>query len=223
MRGSIPFSQCRGTQTQCGVAGMDRWEDTLIEATMRCLDGAFATVTSVRYQLSWYVENRDKRRMNAPEHRAPYNGEIEGVLQPVLSELGLELIRFSVAGPSRQPKLTVYVDRVGGVTLGECVEATRRLRRSLAEQFGESRRFSVGVSSPGTDRPLKTERDFRFVQGKRLLLRYRAEDDGESELRMDGELTEVRGEGVVMRQADSDEPLLIAYDRILDARIKLPY
>jgi ribosome maturation factor RimP len=185
--------------------------------------GVVATVASVWYQSSWYLENRDERPMNAREQGAPYNGELEVVLERVLSELGLELIRYNVAGPSRQPKLTVYVDRMGGVTVGECVEATRRLRRSLAEQFGDSRRFSVGVSSPGTDRPLKTERDFRFVQGKRLLVRYQAKDDREAELRMEGVLTEVSEEGVMMRQADSDEPLLIAYDRILDARIKLPY
>lgn len=161
--------------------------------------------------------------MSAHAYVSPQDVELEGVMQLVLSELGLELIRFRVGGSSRQPKLTVYVDRLGGVTVGECVEATRRLRRSLAEHYGDSRRFSVGVSSPGTDRPLKTQRDFSFVTGKRLVLRYREEGSSEAELRVDGELTEVREEGVAVHPPTSDEPLLIAYDRILDARIKLPY
>jgi ribosome maturation factor RimP len=161
--------------------------------------------------------------MNAQEYVLPGDSELEGVLQRVLSELGLELIRFRAGGPPRQSKLTIYVDRLGGVTVGECVEATRRLRRSLAEHFGDSRRFSVSVSSPGTNRQLKTQRDFSFVAGKRLLLRCRAEGGSDAELRVDGELTEVREDGVVVHQPPSDEPLLIAYDRILDARIKLPY
>jgi ribosome maturation factor RimP len=161
--------------------------------------------------------------MNAHEYVSPQDGELEEVLQSVLFALGLELIRFRVGGPWRQPMLTVYVDRMGGVTVGECVEATRRLRRSLAEHYGDSRRFSVSVSSPGTDRSLKTQRDFSFVMGKRLVIRYRGDDASEAELRADGELREAREEGVMVRQSISDEPLLIAYERILDARIKLPY
>ena len=161
--------------------------------------------------------------MNGQEDKSPRDSELETVLQSVLSALGLELIRLRVGGPWRQPTLTVYVDRMGGVTVGECVEATQSLRRSLAEHYGNNRRFSISVSSPGTDRTLKTQRDFSFVMGKRLVLRYRADDASESELHVDGELTEAREEGVVVNHSVSNEPLLIAYDRILDARIKLPY
>ena len=107
--------------------------------------------------------------------------------------------------------------------MGECVEVTRRLRRTLVEHYGDNRRFSVSVSSPGTDRTLKTQRDFSFVVGKRLVIRYRGDDPSEAEIRLDGELTEAREEGVVMHHSTSAKPLLIAYERILDARIKLPY
>ncbi|MBN1426571.1 hypothetical protein JXA88_18645 [Candidatus Fermentibacteria bacterium] len=147
---------------------------------------------------------------------------LEGVLSPVLALCGLELIRFTVGGSPRQPSLMVYVDRVGGVTVGECVDAAKALRRAIAAHFGSVRPFAVSVSSPGTDRPLGTQRDFALILGRRVAVRIEGEaDDGESEIV--GTVLRADSEAVVVESDADGSERGVPYSRIRTAKMRLPY
>ncbi|MDD5408667.1 MAG: hypothetical protein PHC71_01045 [Candidatus Omnitrophica bacterium] len=48
----------------------------------------------------------------------------------------------------------------GGISLGECALLNRLVRQELAEKNILTGEYSLEVSSPGLDRPLKTKEDF---------------------------------------------------------------
>lgn len=147
---------------------------------------------------------------------------LQDVIAPVLAQHGLELIRFTMSGSPRQPALMVYVDRVGGVTVAECVGAAKALRHAVAEHFGPGRPFSIGTSSPGTDRPLRTQRDFALIVGRRVMARVQ-NGDGEADSDIAGVVLRAESEAVVLGGEADNVETMVPYGRIVAAKLKLPY
>jgi ribosome maturation factor RimP len=74
---------------------------------------------------------------------------------------GVEVLAVELTGPER---FTVYVDRAEGVDHALCEEVTRVLWDYL-------RQYSVDVSSPGLERPLRKPEHFRRFVGHRVRLK----------------------------------------------------
>ena len=74
---------------------------------------------------------------------------------------GVEVLAVELAGPER---FTVYVDRAEGVDHALCERVTRVLWDYLRE-------YSVDVSSPGVERPLRKPEHFRRFVGRRVKLK----------------------------------------------------
>ena len=77
---------------------------------------------------------------------------------------GVEVLAVELASPDR---FVVYVDHPEGVDHALCVRVTDVLRDYLRE-------YTVDVSSPGVDRPLRKPKHFARVIGRRVKLRTRA-------------------------------------------------
>ena len=91
--------------------------------------------------------------------------EIIAVAQKVADEVGVEFVdaEFKV---SSNPSLTVYVDTEDGLDLITCEKYHRALDPAIDEldpTYGSP--YTLNVSSPGLDRPLKTDRDFERALG----------------------------------------------------------
>jgi ribosome maturation factor RimP len=74
---------------------------------------------------------------------------------------GVEVLAVELTGPER---FTVYVDRAEGVDHALCERVTRVLWDYL-------RNYSVDVSSPGLERPLRKPEHFRRVVGRHVKLK----------------------------------------------------
>jgi ribosome maturation factor RimP len=74
---------------------------------------------------------------------------------------GTEVLAVELSGPEH---FTVYVDHVKGVDHELCERVTQVLREYLRE-------YSVDVSSPGLERPLRRPEHFRSAVGRRVSLR----------------------------------------------------
>ena len=117
--------------------------------------------------------------------------KVEGALP------GTEVLAVELTSPER---FTVYVDHVGGVDHALCERVTNVLRDYLRD-------YSVDVSSPGIDRPLRTQAHFRNAVGRRVTVRT----DGRSRVR--GEVV-AAGERSVTVKTDA-ESVDIPYDSIV--------
>ena len=87
--------------------------------------------------------------------------EIQNALSPIAEEMNIEIVEVEFK-QGKDPALTVYIDTETGVDLDTCEKFHRAIDPVLDEvdpTFGAP--YTLNVSSPGLDRPLKTERDFR--------------------------------------------------------------
>lgn len=94
--------------------------------------------------------------------------EIENALQPVAEELGIEIVEVEFK-QGKAPALTVYIDTEAGVDLNTCEKFHRAIDPILDEvdpTFGVP--YTLNVSSPGLDRPLKTDRDYQKCMGEKV-------------------------------------------------------
>ena len=114
---------------------------------------------------------------------------------------GVEVLALELTGRER---LCVYVDQPGGVDHALC-EQVSGLLRSYTD------RYSVEVSSPGLERPLRTRDHFRAVEGRRVRVKT-------GDRRVRGEVLAV-GERSFQLQDGTGKPVDIPYDSIVRANL----
>jgi ribosome maturation factor RimP len=121
--------------------------------------------------------------------------EISGKVESTLP--GTEVLAVELAGPER---FTVYIDHAQGVDHALCERVTHVLRDYLRD-------YSVDVSSPGLERPLRRPAHFRNVVGRRVALRT------EQRKRLRGEVVAVGDRSVTVKTAA--ESVDIPYEAIV--------
>ena len=94
--------------------------------------------------------------------------EIWAFLQPIADGMGIEIVDVEFK-QGHSPSLTVFIDTETGVDLDTCEKFHRGIDPALDElDPTDGAPYTLNVSSPGLDRPLKTERDFRKCLGVRV-------------------------------------------------------
>lgn len=94
--------------------------------------------------------------------------EITLALTPIAEEMQIEIVEVEMK-QGQDPSLTVYIDTETGVDLDTCEKFHRAIDPVLDEvdpTFGAP--YTLNVSSPGLDRPLKTQRDFDKCMGEKV-------------------------------------------------------
>lgn len=83
------------------------------------------------------------------------------LVNPVLKENKFELIdvEFTKEGPNKI--LRLYIDKEGGITIDDCQLVSEYLSDKLDEVDPIEENYFLEVSSPGLDRPLKTDKDLK--------------------------------------------------------------
>ena len=93
------------------------------------------------------------------------------IAEPLCEDMGIELVDVEYLMERGHWVLRLYIDRPGGVTLDDCARVSRELGTLLDVEDVVPQSYSLEVSSPGLDRPLKRERDFQKAMGKKIRLR----------------------------------------------------
>lgn len=113
----------------------------------------------------------------------------------------VEVLAVELAGPER---LCVYIDRPEGVDHALCESVTNVLRGYLV-------RYTLEVSSPGPERPLRSETHFADVVGRRVSVRTSREIAGRT--RFKGEVIEA-GNRTFTLVAGTGERIDVPYEAI---------
>jgi len=104
--------------------------------------------------------------------------DLEGLLRPVLDADGLELVEVALTREHGRRVLRVTVDREGGVDLDAIALASERVSRRLDLAGFDPGPYSLEVSSPGLERPLRGLGDFARNVGERAKVKTAAPIDG---------------------------------------------
>jgi ribosome maturation factor RimP len=96
---------------------------------------------------------------------------IKVLAEPILDELFIELVDMVYTTERGKRVLRIFIDKPGGVTLDDCSRVSREIGTILDVEDIIQQSYSLEVSSPGLDRPLKREKDFLNAVGKKVNIR----------------------------------------------------
>ena len=98
----------------------------------------------------------------------------------------------------KNPALTVFIDKAGGVSLDDCEKLHNAIFEPLDEldpTYGLA--YTLNVSSLGADRPFKTDEDYNLHIGKMVEVKLYAAVKGKKFY--EGELVSYDGERIVVK------------------------
>ncbi|MDR2444142.1 MAG: ribosome maturation factor RimP [Deltaproteobacteria bacterium] len=153
--------------------------------------------------------------------------QIQPKLPPILESYGLELastslgtqggiltLRFVIDRPKLIEQLNETPNNGSLVTIEDCAVFSRRVSSLLDEIYSEDGpNYNLEVSSPGLDRPLVSERDFRRFDG--ALVKIKLTIDGRAS-RYTGRLISKTGP---LRLVTKDGEIAFGLDDVVSARL----
>ena len=111
----------------------------------------------------------------------------EEKIAPVIEELGYEVVEIEYAKKSDGMNLTFYIDNENGIIIDDCEKVSRAINDLLDEvNPTDDQPYILSVSSPGLDRPIKSDRDFKRNIGKQIEVTLFAKVNGKK--KFEGEL-----------------------------------
>ena len=118
------------------------------------------------------------------------------LIEPLLAQLGYELVELELAPGHGRGALRIFIDRPEGVGLDDCERVSREVSALLDVEDPIPTSYALEVSSPGDDRVLRKRAHFERFVGSRVHVELAAPRDGRR--RYTGKLLSVEDEGVAL-------------------------
>ena len=132
---------------------------------------------------------------------------IHDLIEPLVADLGFELVEVLLRTEQVGLVLRVVIYKEEGVSLGDCTAVSREVSHLLEVEDPLPGAYHLEVSSPGLDRPLKTERDFARNLGKKVWVLF---EDGGEPFECTGIIGRTSAEAVVVEAAEGPEEIGLA-------------
>lgn len=132
------------------------------------------------------------------------------IAERVAEYYGVEVVEVGHF-PGKYQTVRLLIDKKGGVTLDDCTAVSRRLSADLDIDDVIPGRYTLEVSSPGLDRPLKTPADFRRKIGESVTLKFK--DDEGKRKSAKGIIAKVNDQTVTIGTTDYE------WDRVIEAKV----
>ena len=145
----------------------------------------------------------------------------------VAAGLGLEVFDVQFRREAQGMVLRVQIDRPGpaarpeeSVSVEDCANVSRELSAILDVEDAVSTAYTLEVSSPGLDRPLRRAQDYARFAGRRAKIVMRDKVDGQTFFR--GQLAGLEGD-VVLIDADDRRRHRVPLDVITRAHLEVEF
>jgi ribosome maturation factor RimP len=137
--------------------------------------------------------------------------------EEVALTLGVEVEDVELLGKGTRRLLRVTLDRPGGITIDDCEVFSRDYGALLDVEDPIEGHYTLEVSSPGLDRPLRTRGHYDKSVGKLVRVVTREKVDGETLLI--GRLKDVLADRIVLALPGGDRE--VHFDNIKKARLEV--
>ncbi|HEX7065328.1 MAG TPA: ribosome maturation factor RimP [Bacillales bacterium] len=147
----------------------------------------------------------------------------EELATPIVDEMNLELVDVEFVKEGENWYLRIYIDSDSGVDLDECTEVSEKLSQKLDERNLISQAYFLEVSSPGAERPLKKDKDFREAIGKQVRITTYTKIDGEKAF--EGELVGFDGDHLrlAVQRKTRKQQVEIPFEKVASARLAVVF
>lgn len=136
---------------------------------------------------------------------------VRAIVLPLADERGLDLYDVE----QHQASLRVLVSREGGIDIDTLTELSRAVSRALDDADPVAGRYTLEVSSPGLERPLRRPDHFVGAVGGRVTVKTVPGTEGDR--RVTGVLLVADEEHITVHPDEGDDRRL-GYDEIAGAR-----
>lgn len=113
---------------------------------------------------------------------SPSIDQIQELTRRIVESEGLELVDLEFKHGKPRNLLRVFIDKPGGVTLGDCENISNQLGTLLDVNDVVPNAYVLEVSSPGLDRPLRTDKDYERAKGRFVRLTVTDHDGKRAEV-----------------------------------------
>ena len=104
---------------------------------------------------------------------------ITKLAEQVAASMGMEVILVEVKGDGNRTVVRTFIDQPRGITLDDCERFSKRFSVSLDVEDWIPSGYTLEVSSPGVNRPLVKESDFKRFAGQNAKVRTRLPLEGQ--------------------------------------------
>ncbi|MEN8142542.1 MAG: ribosome maturation factor RimP [Thermodesulfobacteriota bacterium] len=150
------------------------------------------------------------------ENLDPVVQQISELIDPVLVDLGYELVEVQFRGEQHGQVLRIVIYKESGIGLEDCARVSREVGHLLEVEDVIEQAFNLEVTSPGLDWRLKNERDFARCANKKV--RIVMKDGSEA---LVGLIVEV-GEDRVALDIDGNKKVVF-FDEIKKAKLVIEF
>ncbi len=145
---------------------------------------------------------------------------INGLIMPLLQSLGLQLVDIEIAGRGRGMLLRIFIDKEGGVNIGDCEMVSREVGAVLDVEDPIPSSYTLEVSSPGLDRPLRNLEEYKRFVGR--MVRVITKTPIENQSFFVGRLVSV-SDGSLILSLPKDKTVTVPCEDILRARLEVEF
>ncbi|MEZ4578688.1 MAG: ribosome maturation factor RimP [Desulfobacterales bacterium] len=144
---------------------------------------------------------------------------VRTLADPICHVEGMDLIHVEYQREMGGRVLRLYVDKPGGVTLGDCQALSAQLGDILDLKLDTPEAYTLEVSSPGVDRPVSRLADFEKFTGALSKLKTATPINGQKNFR--GILSGIVGEesDVKIQIKTETDTIAIPFQDIMKARL----
>ncbi len=143
---------------------------------------------------------------------------MQGFVEPLLVGMAMELVEIQYRREGYGWVLRFFIDKEGGVTIDDCAKVSREISAYLEVEDLLDHAYTLEVSSPGLERPLKKREDFTRFAGRLARIKLlEPMDDGQRLLI--GTLLGLEGDAVTL-VVDGRE-VVVEMNNIARARLTL--
>lgn len=141
---------------------------------------------------------------------------LETIVKSVLTSYELFLVDIELKGSAQNQIVSVFLDsEQGGVNIDQCAKISREVSFLIESDELFTGKYTLNVSSPGLDRPLKDERQFLKNIGRNASVTYIS---GDERKKVKGVLKSFAG-GTVVLETGKGSLLEIVGDDLIELKI----
>ena len=130
------------------------------------------------------------------------------------------LVDVDLKGSTGNRMVWVYIEsEKGNISLDRCAEISREVNFLLDASGWRGKKYTLNVSSPGLDRPLKDIRQYISNSGRKASVTFLKDDE---QTRVEGELTGVHS-GAITLLTENKKELKIPFSDIVETHILVSF
>jgi len=148
---------------------------------------------------------------------------VKKIAQRVAEDRGLELVDVELKRKRQGALVRVFADRPGGIGIDELQGLSRELSAVLDAEDPVQGSYTLEVSSPGLDRPLVDERDFRRAAGRLVRIVTREPSGAPPSRRVVGRVSAVEEGRVILSLEQGGGVCDIPIEQIESGRLEVEF